>query len=306
LFSEISQIEESYKSKEDAHVRVGTLLVQSSLGVWEMPGKRRRSDCPRFYFTKKYIEGYNMGTIFIIAIVIIIIAVYIHQVKIKREEDELRGVMIEGRINDVSDFSPTKKVIGFNNLYTFAIDENKRKVAYFDEEQETFISYEEIISVDLIENNTTVASKSTMRTIGGAVVGGALGGGAGAVVGGLSGNTNMKKKVSLIQVRLRIRDISMPTLLINCFDCKTMTNGEDIKTDGISGLIYNQCIQHANQIVDLVSVIIDDVDKKEKKSMSTSMGNSSVAEELSKLADLKDKGILTEEEFSVQKAKLLS
>lgn len=247
-----------------------------------------------------------MGTIFIIAVVIIIIAIYIHQVKIKREEDELRGVMIEGRINDVSDFSPTKKVIGFNNLYTFAIDENKRKVAYFDEEQETFISYEEIISVDLIENNSTVASKSTMRTIGGAVVGGALGGGAGAVVGGLSGNTNMKKKVSLIQVRLRIRDISMPTLLINCFDSKSMTNGEDIKTDGISGYIYDQCIQHANQIVDLVSVIIDDVDKKEKKSLNTSIGNGSVAEELLKLADLKDKGILTDEEFNAQKSKLLN
>ena len=225
-----------------------------------------------------------MGTIFIIAVVIIIIAIYIHQVKIKREEDELRGVMIEGRINDVSDFSPTKKVIGFNNLYTFAIDENKRKVAYFDEEQ----------------------SKSTMRTIGGAVVGGALGGGAGAVVGGLSGNTNMKKKVSLIQVRLRIRDISMPTLLINCFDSKSMTNGEDIKTDGISGYIYDQCIQHANQIVDLVSVIIDDVDKKEKKSLNTSIGNGSVAEELLKLADLKDKGILTDEEFNAQKSKLLN
>ena len=50
LFSQISQIEESYKSKEDAHVRVGTLLVQSSLGVWEMPRKRRRSDCPRFLY----------------------------------------------------------------------------------------------------------------------------------------------------------------------------------------------------------------------------------------------------------------
>ena len=247
-----------------------------------------------------------MGTIIIVVIAIVIcFAIINHQIQNKREENETRGIVIEGRVNNVSDFSPTQKVIGLNNLYIFAIDENNRKVAYFDEEQETFIPYDEIISVDLIENNTTVASKSTMRTIGGAVVGGALGGGAGAVVGGLSGNTEVKKKVSLIQVRLRIRDISMPTLLINCFDCKTMTNGEDIKTDGLSGYIYNQCIQHANQIVDLVSVIIDDVDRKQKQ-VTTGNASSSVADELAKLADLKAKGILSEEEFNVQKSKILN
>ena len=132
------------------------------------------------------------------------------------------------------------------------------------------------------------------------------GGGAGAIVGGLSGNTSMKKKVSLVQVKLRIRDISMPTLSINCFDCKTMAAGEEIKPDGILGFKYKQGLEHANKIVDLVSVIIDDVDKKEKKFLTTNMGNSSVAEELSKLADLKDKGILTDEEFNAQKSKLLN
>lgn len=247
-----------------------------------------------------------MGTLIFIVIVIIICIVIINQqIKNKREDDELRGIMLESRINDVSDFSPTQKVIGYNNLYTFAIDENNRKVAYFDEEQETFIPYDEIISVDLIENNTTVASKSTMRTLGGALIGGALGGGAGAVVGGLSGDAEMKKKISSIQVRLRIRDISMPTLIIKCFDSKTMTSGGDIGTDGISGLIYNECIQHANQIVDLISVIIDDLDRKQKQSNISNTTNS-VADELTKLADLKAKGILSEEEFNSQKTKLLN
>ena len=247
-----------------------------------------------------------MGTFIIIIIIIIIcVVIYNQQVKNKRIEDEIRGIMLESRINDVSDFTPTQKVIGYNNLYTFAIDEINRKVAYFDEKQETFIPYEEIISVDLIEDNTTVSSKSTMRTFGGAIIGGALGGGAGAVVGGLSGDAEMKKKISSIQVRLRIRDISMPTLIIKCFDCKTMTSGSDIGTDGISGLIYNKCIQHANQIVDLISVIIDDVDRKQKHS-TISNTSSSVADELTKLADLKAKGILSEEEFSLQKSKLLN
>lgn len=248
-----------------------------------------------------------MGTFLIIVIAIIVFVIIARiQTKKKEEDDEIRGIMMEGRVNDIDDFSATIKVVGVNNLYTFAIDENNRKVAYFDEEQETIIPYDEIISVELIENNTTIASKSTMRTIGGALIGGAIGGGAGAVVGGLSGNTNMNKKVSLVQVKLRIRDISIPSLSINCFDCKTMANGEEVSPDGMLGFIYKQGLEHANKIVDLVSVIIDDVDKKEKKSLSTNSSNSSIAEELAKLADLKDKGILTEDEFLAQKSKLLN
>ena len=67
-------------------------------------------------------------------------------------------------------------------------------------------------------------------------------------------------------------------------------------------------IEHAQAISDLVSVIIDDVDKAEKQSQSsvTTTVVPSVAEELAKLADLKSKGILTEEEFDKQKAKLLN
>ena len=144
-----------------------------------------------------------------------------------------------------------------------------------------------------------------MRTIGGAVVGGALAGGAGAVVGGLSGNTNMKKKVKMVQVKLRLRDISNPTLFINCFDYITMASGEEVKPDGMLGFIYKQGLEHAQQIADLVSVIIDDVDRS-KKQGNNSNSSSSVADELAKLADLKAKGILTEEEFNSQKSKLLN
>lgn len=247
-----------------------------------------------------------MEAIIVIVIAIIVFVVIVkNSIEKRKEEDEARGITMESRVNNKDNFNATIKVVGISNFYTFAIDENNRKVGYFDEEQETIIPYDEIISVELIENNTSIASKSTMRTIGGALAGGALGGGAGAVVGGLSGNTNMKKKVSLVQVKLRIRDISMPTLSINCFDCKTMAAGEEVKPDGMLGFKYKKGLEHANKIVDLVSVIIDDVDRKENNPLSTN-NSGSIAEEIAKLADLKDKGILTEDEFNVQKTKLLS
>ena len=64
-------------------------------------------------------------------------------------------------------------------------------------------------------------------------------------------------------------------------------------------------MEHARQIADLVSVIIDDVDRQEKQNVSTPTVCGSVAEELSKLAELKEKGILTDDEFKEQKKKLL-
>ena len=44
-------------------------------------------------------------------------------------------------------------------------------------------------------------TKSTGRTIGGAIVGGVLMGGAGAVVGGLSGDTKQKKEVKNMDIK---------------------------------------------------------------------------------------------------------
>lgn len=225
-----------------------------------------------------------------------------------RKEAKERGLTFDERIRKIPGFIPSQIVNGVLNHYMFAVDKTHRKVAYLNENKETIITFDDIISVEITEDNSTLTSKSTMRTIGGAVVGGALAGGAGAVVGGLSGDTNIKKKVSLLQVKMRLRDIDNPTLTINCYDCKTMTSGQEAKTDSLLWGIYKQGLEHARQITDLVSVIIDDVDRAEKQSLSSPANNNngSVAEEIAKLADLRDKGILTNEEFNAQKAKLLS
>ena len=225
-----------------------------------------------------------------------------------RQEAKERGLTFDDRIRNISGFTPSQIVNGVLNLYMFAVDKNHRKIAFIKDNQETIIPFEDIISVEIIEDNTTLASKSTMRTVGGALVGSALAGGAGAVVGGLSGDTNIKRKVSLVQVKMRLRDIDNPTLTINCYDCKTMTSGQEAKTDSLLWGIYKQGLEHARQITDLVSVIIDDVDRSEKQNLFSpnSINAGSVAEEIAKLANLRDQGILTDEEFNSQKIKLLS
>lgn len=84
-----------------------------------------------------------------------------------RQEAKERGMKFDERIRHISGFTPSQIVNGVLNLYVFAIDKNHRKVAYIKEDKETIIPFEDIISVEIMEDNTTLASKSTMRTVGG-------------------------------------------------------------------------------------------------------------------------------------------
>ena len=223
-----------------------------------------------------------------------------------KKKKEYREFSMKETLNNIKGFTPKVSLIGYDNRYVFAIDENSKQIILINEDNKRIVPFNKIISVDVIENNKTISSKSSARTIGGAVVGGAIAGGAGAIIGGLSGNTTNKKKVSKLSVKIIVRDINNPSLIIDCFDAKTMTYANEIETEGEGGTIYNQCVSHANRIADMISVIIDSEDEKEK-SVTTLQGNMSdfIADELDKLAKLKEKGILTEEEFDIQKQRLL-
>ena len=58
-------------------------------------------------------------------------------------------------------------------------------------------------------------------------------------------------------------------------------------------------------IKDIFSIIIDIVDKSSAIQSQKASSSNSIADELTKLVQLRDAGVLTEEEFQAQKAKLL-
>lgn len=143
------------------------------------------------------------------------------------------------------------------------------------------LKYNNIISIEIIEDGQLIFKKSIMRTIGGAITGGVIAGGAGAVVGGLSGDNTAHKEIKSIIIKLLIRDINTPSVelkLDNAFKTK-----------------------QANQIKDSINVIIDKIDRESSSDISQS-----IADELIKLNTLKEQGILTEEEFIQQKNKILN
>lgn len=226
-----------------------------------------------------------------------------------KQANERRN-LLKKQISGTIGFNAYVSIIGVGNFYQFAVDKQNRNILYTNGIIKKLIPFDKIINVELSEDNAIISSKSLFRTVGGGVVGGILGGGAGTVVGGLSGDQKQGKTVSNVQVKIRLRDIADSSLVIECFNSKKMTPSRknSIKPTDRDGYIYKEGLVHAKKICDIIGVIIDEEDhKKSKFTLTTKDSNvTSTIEELEKLVNLKEKGILNEEEFLKMKADILS
>lgn len=187
--------------------------------------------------------------------------------------------------------------------YLFAMDSFFKMLVIIGKNMHRSFNYSDIIEVSYIENGDTMFTKSTGRTIGGAIVGGVLMGGAGAVVGGLSGDTKKKKEVKNMDVKILLRSTEETSCVLHFMESSSPLNSKDASFNAR----YEEFLKNANTAKDLLSVIIDDAKRTATQAVTQPVApqSSSVADELAKLAKLKVDGILTEEEFQAQKAKLL-
>ncbi|WP_419872928.1 SHOCT domain-containing protein [Candidatus Pristimantibacillus sp. PTI5] len=179
-------------------------------------------------------------------------------------------------------------------------------------------SYKDIIEVQIIEDGYTISKTSRGSQIGGAVIGGVLTGGVGAIIGGLSGDAVQTSKVKRIDLKLIVNDTTKPVFLINFMNELDEKSGMKFKM-GVTkeSEKYKLAIEQVRHWHGLISVLIKRADDEEKGTNKNIVGtrtegnhektaNSSVADELTKLYDLHTKGIISKEEFENQKAKVLS
>ena len=235
--------------------------------------------------------------------------------------DESHGLMAiseSGKVKDVFNYInasslPRKKgeksTINTREIgnYLFIMDDFFKVLVLVGPGHHEIFNYSDIIEVSYEENGSQLYTKSAGRTVGGAIVGGVLMGGAGAVVGGLSGASKQNKEIRNMDIKILLRSTSRTSCVLHFKDVDRV-----LKTkDDADRRLYETYVKNANQAKDVLSVIIDNA-----KQASTPIAqpiaqpvvapaSSSVADELAKLAKLKADGILTEEEFQAQKSKLL-
>ena len=235
--------------------------------------------------------------------------------------DESHGLMAiteSGKVNDVFNYInasslPRKKgeksTINTREIgnYLFLMDDFFKVLVLVGPDFHESFNYSDIIEVSFEENGNQLYTKSTGRTVGGAIVGSFLMGGAGAVVGGLSGASKQNKEIKNMDIKILLRSTSRTSCVLHFKDVDRVlkTKKEDDRK------LYETYLKNANQAKDVLSVIIDDAKQASApiaQPITQSVvapASSSVADELAKLAKLKADGILTDEEFRVQKSKLL-
>lgn len=161
----------------------------------------------------------------------------------------------------------------------------------------TIFRFDEIADFDLLENNNAIASGG----LGRAIIGGTLLGGAGAIVGGITGKRKTKTTCDMLVVQISTTNMFFPNLMI------TYINKEIKKTDKK----YMKELNNAQQtIAGLNSVIkIAENNKVIKVSVEDNNYDNNMSDdsykELKELKELLDMGIINQEEFDIKKKELL-
>lgn len=146
-----------------------------------------------------------------------------------------------------------------------------------------FFSYDDIISFELLENGNSV----TKGGLGSAVVGGALFGGVGAIVGAGAGKKKGRREITEFRIKIITRNQFIPEVYINF-----LTAGK-VMSDSF---LYKSYVNSAQSVLSALTIMTD---------KATSGENVSAADEILKYKNLLDQGILTQEEFEIKKKQLL-
>ena len=151
--------------------------------------------------------------------------------------------------------------------YVFVLDDASQTLAIINNSgHHRLLHYSDILKVSYAENGQTVMSRSTGRTLGGAAVGGMLFGGAGAVVGGMSGNVKQQRKITSMDIRIVTRNTSKATIIL---PVKLSTDPYAIENENL----YNSRKEWATEIQELLSLVIDKADSDAQQSAATRAPN---------------------------------
>lgn len=202
---------------------------------------------------------------------------------------------VDKKLKD-KDFKTSKIFSIHGNEQQFRVDLEHKQIAIcsiFPYQKIDIINFSDIIEFQIIEDSNTVMKGG----VGRAVVGGALAGGVGAIVGA---NTRASKNViNILQIRIITKKISNSLYTIDLIKTEIEKNSME----------YRNAMNFANNVYAILTSIITNNDKVSnnlggKKTME--QNNNNFIEQLERLSKLRNDGMITEKEFEESKQKILN
>ena len=165
------------------------------------------------------------------------------------------------------------------------------------------LDFSDLVNYELLEDGISSYSGGLGRAAVGALTFGA----AGAIVGGVTGKKTQKTVCNKLQLKISTKNNDRPLIFLSLITFPVQTNSAS----------YKNAMLQAQQILSYLDIInsINSSELKEQVSPVNAMPTSnesdkssatSLSEEILKLKDLLDQGIITEDEFKAMKAKLVS
>lgn len=202
------------------------------------------------------------------------------------------------------------KVIGLNNSYMFLVDNGKRQIVYMDTPDHAVkIPFANVIGVYLNIDDNVITKQSLGKAIGRAAVGSMIAGRTGILLGAMSVESYQVKKVKKVEVVIQLRNFRDTSLHIDCFDAWRDTDHAAEQVNPAKKSIremYEKGCDDAKRITELIGVIIDYNSNAELYDDDDDNSEMSLAERIQKLGELRDEGLITDEEFDSLKKQIIS
>ncbi|SEE63996.1 hypothetical protein SAMN04487765_3528 [Tenacibaculum sp. MAR_2010_89] len=238
-------------------------------------------------------------TIIFSSILLIIGSVILIRDNRKKREGKIKQSKM--LLNQLENFSATKKIV--QPWGVIAIDEENKKIAIKEEigSLATY-SYDDIMRTEILQDGEITYRKSSK--VGQIIDGLILADISGAIFGGVLPREGSEvNEVKAVDLKIVIKDVHKPSFNLRFFDAhrEKEKRGENFLADSHE-IAYEKALSNLKNWKDILEIIID---KSNSEKKHTSNNISSVSDELIKLNDLKEKGILSEEEFVIEKKKVL-
>lgn len=192
-----------------------------------------------------------------------------------------------------------------NDCDSIALDSTRNRLGILNKEFLAGRVYDaaDIMSVEVYEDGRSIAQASRGRQVGAALVGNVIAGGTGAVIGGLGARVRSRDEIHDLTLRLTLNDDDFPI-----FDLSL------IKAPVLKGsVLYSKLSTTARGWASLVEAMMRtaeastqdlraSADAETAESIPTMRG---LADELAKLASLRDIGVLSTDEFNTLKQRLI-
>jgi len=219
------------------------------------------------------------------------------ETKKQAEDKKVQEVAFKNQLKKVPDFSPS--AVLKTGKWAIVLDDSRKKLLLVNDLPVSFttkiVDYSDVFGSEVIEDGVTVTATKTNRgsQLVGAAVGTALAGVGGLIVGGLSASSTSTSQsvVSSVKLRIILNDTVTPERVAE-FLVTPVPKGS---------AAHRVALDNARHWHGIFEVLI----KRADNNARFTGRSSSVADELKKLLDLKNAGVLSDDEFAREKGKLL-